>query len=81
MHATKKFCGLIIGSIEEQIAAFKKGESVSSPVWIWYEKLEKLSICRLLLTVHLKQYRSFGSKANAWKIFEELSSLKDERLN
>ena len=29
---------------------------------------------------HLKQHHGFGSKTNAWKVFEELSSLKDERL-
>ena len=63
------------------ICRFKCSFSNIGVVWIWYEKLEKLSICRLLQTVHLKRYRGFGSKANAWKIFEELSSLKDERLN
>ena len=32
------------------------------------------------MTVHLKQYHGFGSKTNAWKVLEELSSLKDECL-
>ena len=57
------------------------------------EKQEKLPICRLCktkaprkdsttrgMTVHLKQYHGFGSKTNAWKVLEELSSLKDECL-
>ena len=29
---------------------------------------------------HLKRHHGFTQKPNAWKDFEELSSLKDERL-
>ena len=32
------------------------------------------------MTVHLKRHHGFGSKTNAWKVLEKLSSLKDERL-
>ena len=43
-----------MGSVEEQIAAVKEGESVLSPVWmVWivlYQKQEKLPICRLCKT-------------------------------
>ena len=76
------------------IAEYKENDSLtSSPIWIWFLKKDTTSHCKICksniprkdgstggITVHLKRHHNFMSKYNAWKIFEELSSLKEERL-
>ena len=79
--------------IDELIKEYKKEEKATSPVWIWFEKVETNSKCKLCksiisrkdsstsgMTLHLKRHHGFLSKHNAWKVFEELSCLKEERL-
>ena len=79
---------------EQSIINFKENiDLVSSPIWIWYEKNEKDAKCKICKTVvprkdsstggmvnHLKRHHNFMSKYNAAKIFEELSTLKEERV-
>ena len=79
--------------IESLIQEYKEEEKSTSPVWIWFDKNESNAKCKLCkfttsrkdcnttgMSLHLKRHHGFLSKNNAWKIFEELSSLKDERL-
>ena len=78
---------------EELIHDFKESESTASPLWIWFAKEEKSATCTMCNTSiprkdsttggmvnHLKRHHGFLSKNNAWKTYEELSSLKEKRL-
>ena len=80
---------------DAKIAEFKGNTSeISSPLWIWYTKKDKYDvtceICKTTIhrkdfttggmTQHLKHHHNFISKYNAWKIFEELSLVKEDRL-
>ena len=78
---------------EQLISDFKESESTSSPIWIWFSKDEKDAKCTLCnssiprkdstttgMVNHLKRHHGFLSKNNAWKTYEELSSLKENRL-
>ena len=81
---------------DQLILQFKESSSTQSPVWIWFEKKksdDKLAKCRLCSTnvackqsctsnmvIHLKRHHGHLKTYNAWKIYEELSSLKEERL-
>ena len=79
---------------QPDVVEFQENDSItSSPIWIWFVKKDTASQCKICKTnvprkdgstggmsVHLKRHHNFMSKYNAWKVFEELSSLKDERL-
>ena len=70
---------------------YKESDSVSSPIWIWFQKEEKAAKCKICsqivprkdfstscLAFHLKHHQGHLKKmANAWKTYEELSALKD----
>ena len=76
------------------IIDFRESNSTQSPIWIWFSKQkEDFSMCHICdskiavknssttnLIAHLKGHHGFFKKYNAWKEYEELSSLKDERL-
>ena len=78
---------------QTKIAEYKKDEStIFSPVWIWFSKTDSGATCNICkssmpqksgstgnMVNHLKRRHGFTQKPNAWKDFEELSSLKDER--
>ena len=78
------------------IAEYKNDQTdISSPIWIWFTKKEQKDVsCKIChatvkrkdyltgaMTQHLQRHHHFLSKYNAWKIFEELSSIKQERMN
>ena len=78
---------------EQLVSDFKESDSISSPICIWFSKDEKTSKCNLCnssiprkdgtttgMVNHLKRHHGFLSKNNVWKIYEELSSLKENRL-
>ena len=79
---------------QTKIAEYKKDKStIFSPVWIWFSKTDSGATCNICKTSmpqkngstgnminHLKRHHGFTRKPNAWRDFEELSSLKDERL-
>ena len=76
------------------ITDYKESDNnVSSPLWIWFDKKENNAKCKICKTDipqksgstgglihHLQRHHNFISKYNAWKIFEELSAIKDKRL-
>ena len=74
---------------EEMIHDFKESESTASLLCIWFVKEEKSAICIMPIPWkdsttggmdnHLKRH-GFLAKKNAWKTYEELSSLKEKRL-
>ena len=74
----------------QEIIDFKENDAISSPIWIWFIKNNNISKCKTNIprkdsstggmTVHLKRHHNFMAKYNAWKIYEELSSLKEERM-
>ena len=79
---------------QTKIAEYKENKStISSPIWIWFSKTDSGATCNICkssmpqksgstgnMVNHLKRRHGFTQKPNAWKDFEELSSLKDERL-
>ena len=79
---------------QTKIAEYKENEStISSPIWIWFSKTDSGATCNICkssmpqksgstgnMVNHLKRRHGFTQKPNAWKDFEELSSLKDARL-
>ena len=71
---------------------YKESDSVSSPIWIWFQKEEKAAKCKICsqivprkdfstscLASHLKHHHGHLKKINA-KTYEELSALKDIQL-
>ena len=79
---------------EQLIVEFKENDSeVSSPLWIWFMKEEASATCKMCktnvsrkdgstggLVYHLKRHHNFVSKYNAFKDFQELSEIKDKRM-
>ena len=79
---------------ETRIEEYKKNENtISSPIWIWFVKSEngaKCDICKTTIPQrngstggmvnHLKRHHGHMTKINAWKEFEQLSTLKEKRL-
>ena len=76
------------------ISAYKESDSTKSPICIWYQKEKesaKCLICQTSLTSksfattnlinHLKRHHGFLKKYNAWKEYEELSSMKEARIS
>ena len=72
---------------------YKEGTSIQSPIWIWFTKEKDGAQCNICqshhpmksfstsnLIFHLKRHHGFLKKYNAWKEYEELSLLKEERL-
>ena len=73
---------------------YKENDSdISSPLWIWFDKVDTSASCKICntkvprkdgstggLVHHLKRHHNFVSKYNAWKVFEELSLIKDKQL-
>jgi hypothetical protein len=82
--------------IDTKVAAYKEEGATFSPIWIWFQKSEttenqancmfcKAKVPRKMgstgcMTNHLKKQHGFMSIYNAWKIFEELSQVKEQRL-
>ena len=80
---------------DASISEFKESDSTKSPIWIWFSKTKQESgTCKICSTdiamkhfstsnliFHLKQHHGFLKKYNAWKIYEELSGIKEDRLN
>ena len=79
----------------QQITDYKDNASeISSPIWIWFSKKEKKEVvCQICktniqrrdfstgqMTQHLQRHHNFLKKYNAYKEFEELSALKQERM-
>ena len=78
----------------QQKIDYKENDStISSPIWIWFLKKDAISQCKICkadvsrkdgstggMSVHLKRHHNFMSKYNAWKLYDELSSLKEERM-
>ena len=78
---------------QTKIKEYKENEStISSPIWTRFSKTDSGAtfICKSSMPQksgstgnmvnHLKRHHGFTQKPNAWKDFEELSSLKDKRL-
>ena len=79
---------------QARIEQYKEDEEIrTSPIWIWYTKTEKGTVCALCKTIlsqkngstgtlvnHLMRHHGKYTKQNAWKDYEELSSVKEERL-
>ena len=78
---------------QEGIREYREGSAVQSPIWIWFSKSGETitcQICKKNVTVvpgstsnlisHLKRNHGFLKKYNAFKEYEELSELKQERL-
>ena len=76
------------------IDEYKEGDAVSSPIWIWFIKEDNSSKCQICsqtiarkascttgMVSHLKHHHGFLKKPNAWKTYEELSAIKDNRKN
>ena len=74
------------------IDEYKESDSVSSLIWIWFQKEEKAAKCKICsqivlrkdfstrcLAFHLKHHHGHLKKINA-KTYEELSALKDIQL-
>ena len=72
---------------------YKEGNSSQSPIWIWFQKEKDGAKCLICQThvitkgfsttnliAHLKRHHGYLKKYNAWKDFDELTSLKDERI-
>ena len=73
------------------IIDFIESNSTQSPIWIWFsEQKEDFSMCHICgskitiknssttnLMAHLQRHHGFFKKYNAWKEYEQLSSLKD----
>ena len=73
---------------------YKETETTKSPIWIWFEKKnQEIARCKICKTdtptksfstsnliIHLKRHHGFLKKPDAWKVYEELSSLKEERI-
>ena len=76
------------------ITEYKESDSTASPIWIYYEKrpdnTAKCNLCQASvprkdgsttgMVIHLKRHHGFLKKHNAYKTYEELSVLKDNRL-
>ena len=76
------------------ITEYKESDSSASPIWIYYEKrpdnTAKCNLCQTSvprkdgsttgIVIHLKRHHGFLKKHNAYKTYEELSVLKDNRL-
>ena len=76
------------------IIEYKERDSTASPIWIYYEKrpdnTAKCNLCQASvprkdgsttgMVIHLKRHHGFLKKHNAYKTYEELSVLKDNRL-
>ena len=76
------------------ITEYKESDSTASPIWIYYEKrpdfTSKCNLCQASvprkdgsttgMVIHLKRHHGFLKKHNAYKTYEELSVLKDNRL-
>ena len=73
---------------EQLIIDYKENPVVSSPIWIWF--IKECKICKSNIprkdgttggmVTHIKRHHGFLSKVNAWKVYEELSALKESRL-
>jgi hypothetical protein len=79
-----------------KVVEFQESDSTSSPIWIWFERNQdnviqsKCLLCKVLvsrkdgntsgMTNHLKRSHGFFSRYDAWKIYEELSELKEKRM-
>ena len=73
----------------------QNSNQTSSPIWIWFKKAEQkdvnCQICQIKIhrkdfstgqmTQHLQRHHHFLTKYNAWKIYEELSALKQQRMS
>ena len=85
-----------IMDFSELINNYKENDSeTSSPIWIWFKRKEDNDVvCQICktniqcrdastgqMTQHLKRHHNFLKKYNAYKEFEDLSALKQTRLN
>ena len=82
-----------IMDFQDRIREYREGSSTQSPIWIWFVKTEKTVTCQICksniatgnssstnLITHLKRHHGFLKKYNAFKEYEELSQLKQDRL-
>ena len=76
------------------IDEYKESDNINSPIWIWFSKEENSRKCKTCsqniagkngstsgLIAHLKVHHGPLRKINAWKSYEELSQLKENRIN
>jgi hypothetical protein len=80
----------------QKVTSYKEEDSQCSPIWIWFQKNDEVKkearclICKKIfqrkdgsttaMITHLKRFHGFLSQYNAWKLFEELSNIKEERI-
>ena len=79
---------------DDKILEYREDSTISSsPIWIFFSKNGSDVTCNVCNTTlqrknsstgnmshHLRRHHNFSSKYNAWKIFQELSAVKEERL-
>ena len=82
---------------QDRVCAYQEGSDVQSPIWIWFDendKIDNTATCKICKTnvvmgnasttnliTHLKRHHGFLKTYNAFKEYENLSQLKQERLN
>ena len=77
----------------DHICEYQEESDIQSPIWIWFGRNDSTESCQICkskilinhgsftnLIAHLKRHHGFLKKYNAFKEYEELSNLKQERL-
>ena len=81
---------------QERVQEYRECTDTKSPIWIWFLKHGETSLCQICktyvkvstkgstsnLAIHLRRHHgNKGEEYNAFEQFEELSELKQQRLN
>ena len=79
---------------QQKISDYQESQAAQSPIWIWFQKTSEKVTCLICntnvtspsgttsnLIAHLRRHHGPIKKYNAYKEYEDLSKLKQERQN